>query len=262
MTSKIKIANRVAYFLVPFLTLILGNTIIYSIASTISHRGSKAVTVALLGLILFILLIWLTRKLAHKALIRNPRIGKLNDFAIGAVLGLMISCISAFLYVKTHDLNFEWAKFSEQISYSATVSIASATVEETVFRFCIVHGTAALTNPTFGLIAGSLPFGFGHLLNKFSGQSVTMEQVIGITVAGLMLSLIFLRFGLWAAIGCHYVWNALSGPWVKGMALGDQGISSFEGAWTTTLVLSFFFVLLFWQGKGKCKMTTEQNTSL
>ena len=67
---------------------------------------------------------------------------------------------------------------------------------------------------------GSIPFGLVHLIDKLVGKEVLAVRVIGLILAGLLLSLLYLHYGLWAAIGCHWIWNVFSDNLVKSMAVG------------------------------------------
>lgn len=255
MVNK-KIRNRVRYFLAPLILMMAGNAFIYSvIVANVASREMKIFATASLGLILFVALLKTIEKLGPSSSVPIAKYGSLSGLFFGLVLGTLISISAAFLLSKTNNLDMSWDRFRDQLPFSATGSIAPATVEEAVFRFGIVHGTTVLAGPVYGLMAGSLPFGAGHLLNRLAGQPVTFQQVIGITVAGLLLSLMFLRFGLWASVGCHFAWNALAGPWVKGFGLPPaEGISSLEGAWTTSLVLGLACVVLLLLYKRKTEM--------
>lgn len=158
----------------------------------------------------------------------------------------------------------DWDSFKAQMPYSLVSQIAPALTEEAVFRFGIVHGAHYLGGLTIGVAAGSLPFGLLHLINVYLGIPVDFQQVFGIVVAGVLLSLLYLKMGLWAAIGCHYAWNALANPWVKAMHLdASSGMAQFEGAWLTSVAILVaiamtWFVVPARRGYNSCNQTLEK----
>ena len=247
MFSKVKnIIIRLVYFTLPVIFLILGNMFIYFVVtSTINHREAKIFVGAVLGLVLFVALKLIVQALAKVSAITKPKKRKFSSFLIGLLIGIFISCMSAYLFASSQVKIFNWSSFKKDVMYSAVSSIAPATSEEVVFRYGIVHGVTILTNPFYGILAGSIPFGFIHFLNLFFHQNVSLQQVLSICIAGVLLSLIFIDFGLYAAIGCHFIWNTFSAPWVKAMGLDVvKEVSSFEGAPTTSLTLGIVIFCL------------------
>lgn len=231
---------RIAFFTVPTLVFLLIsfslNPLIRKTDSTLLKMGLN-VAVALVG---FFILSYLIRFFARKAKISEPRVGLPADIWRGFAIGILLSVASGFAFAFTQGKVINWIEFFAQFTSTLYTQIPSAVNEEVVFRFGIVHGVAALANPMIGLLAGSIPFGVLHLLDLFFGVPIDFAAVVGITLAGGLLSLIYLRWGLWAAVGCHYAWNAMCGPWVSGMGLEKHGgYAQLEGAWTTS-----FFILI------------------
>ena len=114
-----------------------------------------------------------------------------------------------------------------------------------------------MTNNTVGLMSGSLPFGLIHLVGRLLGKPVGVLHVIGVTAAGLLLSLAYLRFGLMFAIGVHWIWNSLCGTWVSIFGLPKNGgVQMIEGAWTTVLVLLLFVAIIYFlPGAGRITLS-------
>jgi hypothetical protein len=115
------------------------------------------------------------------------------------IWGVALSLVSGMLFAFSHGTGFSPREFAGHLYPNVTTQIPPALTEEADFRLGIVGAVA--------LAAGSLPFGLLHLIDLFYGVPVDFSQVIGIVLAGLMLSALYLRFGLWAAIGAHYGWN-------------------------------------------------------
>src|SRR5690606_22844037 len=112
------------------------------------------------------------------------------------------------------------------------------------FRGGIVHTTTRIWGKWAGLASGSVPFGLLHMVDILFGNSITPIHVFGIILGGLLLSLIYLRLGLFAAIACHYIWNVLATRWQKGYGLADMG--DFEGSWVACVVL-LLVTLALWK---------------
>jgi hypothetical protein len=120
-------------------------------------------------------------------------------------------------------------------------------MEEIVFRAGIVHSTFQLFGQAAGLASGSIPFGILHLAGLLFGQSVTTAQIFGISLAGLMLSLMYFRFGILGASATHLTWNALIGGWLNVYGLTDRAgvTSALEGSWVTCAVLTLACAALY-----------------
>ncbi len=166
-------------------------------------------------------------------------------FGLGASLGSGI----LFSWAKNQPIVF--SRLSEGLFLHAVGNIFPAAVEETAFRGGIVHFTSAYLNPTWGLVAGSVPFGVLHFFGRLFGNPVTLQHALGVSVAGLLLSLLYMKFGLVSAFGCHWVWNSLCGQWVKAMSLPRPGgVQAFEGSRTTAVVLVSLSLLLILMRKN------------
>ena len=105
-------------------------------------------------------------------------------------------------------------------------------------RAGVVHILHGLHGPWAGMAGGSLPFGLLHIFGRLFGNPVGVSLVIGTTASGLLLSILYLRFGFWAAFGCHWMWNSLARAWVMYAGITSRdGIQQFEGAPETVIVL-------------------------
>jgi len=117
-------------------------------------------------------------------------------------------------------------------------NIGPALLEEASMRAGVVYLLNGLNGAWAGLAGGSIPFGLLHLFGRLFGNPVDFAHVIGTTASGLLLSILYLRFGFWAAFGCHWVWNSLAVTWVRyaGVEL-PGGVQEFEGSVGTVLLL-------------------------
>jgi membrane protease YdiL (CAAX protease family) len=84
---------------------------------------------------------------------------------------------------------------------------------------------------------GAIPFGLLHLLNFASGDQIQWNYILGTTLAGLFLSLIFLRHGLMAAILAHYLWNVLASLSVEVFQIPQEVLEGGRGTYSALVVL-------------------------
>lgn len=156
------------------------------------------------------------------------------------VLYSSLAFITSFLFL-VPDLSEVASRPSAQLLLDqALFQLRPALIEEVGFRFGIVVFAVAFFGRIPGLIAGSIPFGILHLLNFLSGQPIYWEYIIGTSIAGLFLTLIFMGFGLVAAILAHYTWNVLASVSSEVFRIPQENI---EGGTPTLLVL---LVLCAW----------------
>jgi membrane protease YdiL (CAAX protease family) len=122
-------------------------------------------------------------------------------------------------------------------------NVSPALVEEASMRAGVVQLLDTCYGSWAGLLGGSVPFGLLHIVSRLFGQPVSVAHVLGTTIAGLLLSLLYLRFGVGAAVACHWVWNSLASAWAHYLGFAEHGgVREFEGAWQTSAVL----LLLCW----------------
>jgi len=173
-----------------------------------------------------------------------PSFGSSKGLILGLAVGLLVSCASGLLYWQVQrPTGVDFTKLKENLPRRALANLATAAMEEMGCR----GGTAWMLSATFGKLAacagGSIPFGVAHFAGKLLGLPVTMAQVAGCILAGLLLTLLYLRFGLLSALTCHWAWNSLCGGWCKTLGLADT--AAFEGAWTTDLTLGIVCLTLW-----------------
>ncbi len=95
-----------------------------------------------------------------------------------------------------------------------------------------MHFLASFFGPGWGYLGGSVPFALMHFCTGW----FSWRYFFCITSAGLMLSAVYLEYGLLAAIGVHYAWNVLSCFLIDVLHWPVVGRWALEGEWTTTLI--------------------------
>jgi hypothetical protein len=172
--------------------------------------------------------------------------GKPSSLFWGLAIGLTISAVSGIGFGLTQGHQFLWENLSNNLPMNVLGQSSPALIEEIVFRAGIVHSTLYLFGKAAGLASGSAPFGILHLAGLLFGQSVTTMQILGISLAGLMLTFVYFRFGILGAFATHLTWNALVGGWIKVYGVTDRAaaVSALEGSWITCLVLAVTCIAL------------------
>jgi hypothetical protein len=246
------VLRRVLFFVLPTLVFIAASFGVNPLVRKIEMPFPRLLAFTLWGIALFLLLMFTVRRLAEWAKIPRAPVGSLRALLPGIALGIAVSFVSGALFALTHGTGFSAGQFAGRLYPNVISQIPHALTEEADFRLGIVGGAVALAGENVALAAGSIPFGLLHLIDRFYGVPVDFSQVIGIILAGLMLSALYLRFGLWAAIGAHYGWNWLSPAWSRALRLPDEsGINQLEGAPTTSLVLFLVVAALLWHARKR-----------
>ena len=169
------------------------------------------------------------------------------SFLYGAVAALAVSGLSGLLYSVFAGTGADWTAASHLLGARLLGNTSPALVEEVGFRGGVVHLLAQYFGNWAGLFGGSVPFGVLHLVGRLFGHPIDLAHVIGVSLGGLLLAVLYLRFGLWAAVSCHWLWNTLCSTWVDVLSLPKKGgVQLFEGAWTTSAVLAATSALLVW----------------
>lgn len=217
--------------------MLVGGLFLYWVARLAPPGYPRAFVHGMLGVVLCGIVYFILKKSLWELLLPPVKIGSLKNFVIGLVFGLLLSFASGMFY----GLIYETPLAMNQLSYNLPMRVLSnaypALSEEIVFRGGIVHATTAMFGRLPGLAAGSIPFGLLHVINILLGQVVTLGQIVGVCLAGLMLGLVYIRFGLTGAVGAHWAWNFMLGGWLRTLQLPLGTSSYFEGAWSTCLVL-------------------------
>jgi membrane protease YdiL (CAAX protease family) len=156
-----------------------------------------------------------------------------RNFSIGAAIGAAVFAVSAISLMASYtweNAGFSYAELLRQCLFQTRPAV----LEEIGFRMGAVTFAWAFYGAVGALIAGSVPFGALHLLNLFSGGAIDAHYILGTSVAGLFLSLVFLNFGLAASLAAHYVWNVFAAVSSRHLPYSQEEL---EGGPATLLVL-------------------------
>lgn len=227
-------------YVFPFVLMFAGGFLLHLLAQKMSPGFTRAAVNAFIGIFIAVGILLIIQNSLASLRLKPVAFGGFSSLIWGLAIGLNISAVSGigFGLIKGYPLNF--ANLPSNLHVNVLANTFPALSEEIVFRGGIVNATTQIAGKAIGLAAGSAPFGILHILGSLFGQAVTMAQIIGITLAGLMLGLVYMQFGIWGAFGCHLAWNSLVGGWVKVYGLEDKGaaISALEGSWITCTVLA------------------------
>ena len=174
------------------------------------------------------------RLLSHRQGIAGPRLGSPFGLLLGVGIGaiLTICSVIAMGIVAGYPLEFHPpSRF--MLLYWPAQQVRAACLEETFVRGGTVHFLASFFGPAWGYLGGSVPFALLHFCNGW----FSWKYLVCITSAGLMLSAVYFEYGLLAAIGVHYAWNALSCLWIDMLNWPVVGRWALEGEWTTMFVM-------------------------
>ncbi len=140
---------------------------------------------------------------AYLRLVRtSPNVG--NSLII-----VPVGATSLVLIISVILMN-ERASILQEISVRKFLVAASpAFIEETVFRGVYLDYLAKRLGSLWGVGIVSGLFSFLHLLNILVGQTVMVPFLINAFFVGILLSVIYLRFGLLSAIVLHLLSNAI-----------------------------------------------------
>ena len=183
--------------------------------------------------------IYFILKYLFQALNLNPiSLGRFSLFFVGLIIGAIVCLVSGIGYGYLNGYEMKVANLFTNLPMRTIANIYPSLTEEFFFRGGIVEIIGQIFGRIWGLAAGSIPFGVLHVIGKLFGKTVTISQIFGITLAGLMLSLVYLKFGIWSSIGCHLAWNSLVGGWAQVYGIDNKEVTtSIEGSWITCVVL-------------------------
>ena len=243
----IKIIMKIVAAILPFILFVFF-TFLVEITLKPLHMGMEmfafitAVIGLLCGLIIYYIIIVTTKKIN----ILPPLFGKIYFLFIGGGLGLLSSLLCGTLFFFVHKPQISPFFNVGHLLLQILGNLFPAIVEEMGVRGGLVNVLSATVNNTVGILGGSLFFGFIHLVGRFFGNPVNLSHVLGYSIGGLLLTLIYMRYGLFCAVGWHCIWNALLNTWTKTFNLGFGGTQNFETTWTTSLILCIISVPLLY----------------
>ncbi|GEM_PF-3183170 len=191
------------------------------------------------GLLTFLLIVHCSKQLK----LNPPVIGNSKGLLMGLSVGFITSVLSGILYFLVYHPACNINLFSSKLIRIAFMNIGVATIEEICFRGGAFYFANEFWGISTALLVGNVPFGLMHLLNIFIGQQVSSTYAVGTAVLGVLFSLVYLRFGVLAAVICHWFWNVLLSLWLKMFEL--PSLAAIEGAWTTILAIILTSIFLF-----------------
>lgn len=226
--------------------LLIGANILLSQVTLSLPAEIRAWLRGLVGLVLSYGLFHLVKEMVARAQLSLVVLGAWRVLGLGLLCGVILSFACGLVFGWTSSpATPDWTLLGYELHRRFLGNILPAFGEEIAFRATFVHLFAQISGLFGSLLSGSLPFGLLHLLGRLLGEPVDLQQIVGVSLGGLLLSALYLRFGLFAAIGCHWAWNAFASQWVRvyGLSL-ESGINEFEGASSTILVLLVANLLL------------------
>lgn len=243
------------YFLIftaPLAIIICGEILVKYTFPSLESDFLKTAFYGGLGVILFAA-IYLLNAYAIQLLKLKPVFwGNGVSLLWGLGIGVLVSLVSGVGVGILNGYSLHLSKLFLNFDIKVIGNLYPALTEEVYFRGGVVHVVAQALGQTFGLASGSIPFGVIHIVGAFFGKTVSIAQIVGISLAGLMLSLMYLRFGLLGAISSHLMWNTFVAGWQKVYAVEDENIVSYiEGSWITCCILVVVCVFLYWSRPKK-----------
>jgi len=236
--TKLVGVRRYLWILVPVILMLAFTVAMEFLASATDDVWVKGLGSGAIGVVGLIAILMAVRWISSRLQISAPTFGGWHGLVIGLAIGLVLSVTCGLFFHFLHGQPVA-------ITFSSTIqpagflrNLGPAFIEEASMRAGVVHILNGLHGPWAAMAGGSLPFGLLHIFGRLFGNPVGISLVIGITASGLLLSILYLRFGFWAAFACHWIWNSLARTWVLYAGITSRdGIQQFEGAPETIIVL-------------------------
>ncbi len=174
------------------------------------------------------------RLLSTRQGIAGPRTGSPFGLLVGVALGAILAICSVVAMGVVGGYPVELHPPSRfMLLYWPAQQVHAACLEETFFRGGTVHFLAGFFGPGWAYLGGSVPFALMH----FWHVGFSLRYLACISSAGLLLSAVYIEYGLLAAIGVHYAWNVLSCFLIDVLKWPVGGRWALEGEWTTTFIM-------------------------
>jgi membrane protease YdiL (CAAX protease family) len=211
------------------------------------HHRSQLWLTSLFGIIGAAAIYFFVSYYSEKYDLGMQNIGSAKGATIGILIGLVVSFASGGLYsLSKNRKTWYFQYFSENLGKRMIRNLGVASLEEVGFRGGMVFFLKSFWGNPSAIIGGSALFGIAHLGGRLFGQPVGLMHVIGASLAGLVLTLIYMKYGLLSSMSFHWIWNVLVRSWIKTLKVDENGaLQKFEGAWTTILVFIAASLLLF-----------------
>ena len=228
---------KILAIIVPIVLVIIISIIQENLFKSISDKRIKAILYIMSGLVGSFLIYRFILYSSIKTGCNTLYFGSYKGLLLGIVVGVCISIFSGLFYFLANQPKLNIPAFHKNLEISVIANMSPAIVEEFGFRGGVVHFLQSYYGKMVGLAGGSISFGIVHIIGRMFGNPVGISHITGVTIAGLLLSLLYMKYGLFSAIGCHWIWNSLCNPICRMFGIPDKGGTQvFEGAWTTILV--------------------------
>lgn len=199
--------------------------------------------------------------------------GKLKEFIVGIVAGLIVMGLGYYLLSSVGQLSFQSINFDmQEILISFLLFTIVAIVEETLLRGYVLRNLMYSFNKYIALIWSSILFSLMHGFNP----NIDTFALIELFLAGILLGQSYIHTkNLWFPIALHFSWNFFQthfGFNVSGQDtysliefsivennLWNGGDFGFEGSWLS-IISSIIMIILVERYFKKTAIKNSHNT--
>lgn len=199
--------------------------------------------------------------------------GKLKEFIVGIVAGLIVMGLGYYLLSSLGQLSFQSINFDmQEILISFLLFTIVAIVEETLLRGYVLRNLMYSFNKYIALILSSILFSLMHGFNP----NIDTFALIELFLAGILLGQSYIHTkNLWFPIALHFSWNFFQthfGFNVSGQDtysliefsivennLWNGGDFGFEGSWLS-IISSIIMIILVERYFKKNAIKNSHNT--
>ncbi|MDA8923622.1 CPBP family intramembrane metalloprotease [Flavobacteriaceae bacterium] len=199
--------------------------------------------------------------------------GKLKEFIVGIVAGLIVMGLGYYLLSSMGQLSFQSINFDmQEILISFLLFTIVAIVEETLLRGYVLRNLMYSFNKYIALIWSSILFSLMHGFNP----NIDTFALIELFLAGILLGQSYIHTkNLWFPIALHFSWNFFQthfGFNVSGQDtysliefsivennLWNGGDFGFEGSWLS-IISSIIMIILVERYFKKTAIKNSHNT--
>ncbi|MEJ6625218.1 MAG: CPBP family intramembrane metalloprotease [Flavobacteriaceae bacterium] len=199
--------------------------------------------------------------------------GKLKEFIVGIVAGLIVMGLGYYLLSSMGQLSFQSINFDmQEILISFLLFTIVAIVEETLLRGYVLRNLMYSFNKYIALILSSILFSLMHGFNP----NIDTFALIELFLAGILLGQSYIHTkNLWFPIALHFSWNFFQthfGFNVSGQDtysliefsivennLWNGGDFGFEGSWLS-IISSIIMIILVERYFKKTAIKNSHNT--
>jgi len=111
-----------------------------------------------------------------------------------------------------------------KLIYSLLVLLLAAAFEEVLCRSFLLELIRSFFGAWTGVVLSALIFSVGHLAN----DNISIVPMLELLIAGFVLGVFYVKYGLGAAIAFHFIWNFIQGPIYGFKISGTEGYHLLE----------------------------------